>query len=252
MKDYYKILNVSKTATKDEIKKSFRDLSKEHHPDCGGDEEKFKEINEAYSVLSDDNKRAEYDNPMPNFSNFSFNDIFYGMAGINRRQNRPENMPMKGRDLKYMFDISLYESICGVDRKFEYEFEDVCNKCKGLGGVNKQNCVQCNGTGMITRLSQSGNMKIMNQTSCAACYGRGFMITDKCEKCDGSGKITRHEQIVVKTEVDVPNGVIMRFDGMGGIGLNNGPSGDLLLKLNIKIPKKKDLTEEQLEVLKKI
>lgn len=249
-KDYYKILGVEKNANKDEIKKSFRELSKKHHPDVGGDENKFKEVNEAYSVLSDDEKRSEYDNPLEN-SFGGFNDFFGGGFPF-RRRPRNENMPMRGNDLRYTIVLSLYESICGVDKEVEYDFEDICDKCKGLGGINKVECKTCGGTGVITQTSRRGNVQMVNQTTCSACRGRGFTVEDKCEVCGGSGIVEKKEKLVIKIHPNVSDGSVLRITGKGTNGKNGGPNGDLLVKLKIEIPKKEDLTEEQLEILKEI
>lgn len=255
-RDYYKILGVNSQATKKEIKKAYRDLSKKHHPDVGGNETIFKEINEAYSVLSDDQKRSEYDNPIFNiFDKFDFpfaESMFSNMYRRPRRSTDSINMRMRGKDLNYVIDISLYESICGLDREFEYEFEDICSKCRGVGGITTENCSKCQGVGFITITSQSGNMRVINQSPCDICKGRGYTAQDKCEECEGTGKIIRHEKIIIKTQSDLPDNSLARFTGAGHFGINGGPDGDLLIKFKIRMPKKEDLSEEQLEVLKSI
>jgi len=248
--DYYKILNVDKTATKEGIKKAYKKLAKKHHPDHGGDEEKFKEINEAYGILSDDEKRSEYDDPMKNA--FSVFPNFFSGGFPFRRGRRPENMPIKGKDLRYVMVISLYESICGNDKEFEYSFKDKCSECEGLGGTEKEKCKECGGTGILTKVNRSENVQMINQTMCSHCRGRGFIVMNSCETCGGAGIVDRNEKIIIKLRSDVVSGSIMRAVGKGTSGINGGPNGDLLLKLEIEIPKKEDLTEEQLEVLKKI
>lgn len=250
-KDYYKILEVDKTANKDEIKKSFRKLSKKYHPDIGGDENKFKEINEAYGVLSDDKKRSEYDNPLKDNIFGGFRDFFSGGFPF-RRTRRPENMPMRGKDLKYTMIVSLYESICGVDKEVEYDFKDMCDECKGLGGTNKVECKTCGGTGMITETIRHQNMQMVNNSVCIACGGRGFIVQDKCEVCGGSGVVEKNEKLVIKIHPNMPEGSVLRVTGKGTSGKNGGPNGDILIKLKIKMPKKEDFTEEQLEILKDI
>jgi len=260
MKNYYKMLGVNKEASKEEIKKAYKELAKEHHPDRGGDVDKFKEINEAHEVLSDDTKRQEYDNPMPDFfgsmlnphgNSWAFESFIRGSNNRARRQH-VENMPRRGQNLRYGLEILLYDAICGGEKEFGYEFVDICSKCKGFGGVNKNECEPCNGSGVITRTTVQGNTRMINQTTCQACAGRGFIVIDKCNECDGTGSITKKEKIVLKLQPNMENGSVLRLAGKGGIGLNNGPSGDVLIKLKIKIPKKEDLTEEQLEVLKEI
>ena len=256
MKDYYKILGVSKEADKEEIRKAYKELAKEHHPDTGGDAEKFKEINEAHEVLSDDIKRLEYDNPMPDFFG-SMSNIFGGMGGFQNfrghvNRNKAANMPRRGQSLRYGLEILLYDAICGGEKEFNYEFIDICSKCKGLGGVNKNECEPCRSSGVITRMTMQGNVNMINQTTCQACAGRGFIVIDKCDECNGTGSITKKEKVILKLQPNTENGSVLRLAGKGGIGLNNGPPGDVLIRLKIKMPKKEDLTEEQLDVLKGI
>jgi len=259
MKDYYKILGVSKKADKEEIRKAYKELAKEHHPDRGGDADKFKEINEAHEVLSDDTKRLEYDNPMPDFFG-SMSNIFGGMGGLgnfrgpdNRaRRQHVENMPRRGQNLRYGLEILLYDAICGGEKEFNYEFIDICSECKGFGGINRNECEPCGGSGVITRTAVQGNTRMINQTTCQACAGRGFIAIDKCDECNGTGSITKREKVILKLRPDTENGSVLRLAGKGGVGLNNGPPGDVLIKLKIKMPKKENLTKEQLEVLKEI
>jgi len=248
-KDYYKILGVDKDVTAEEIKKAFRDLSKKHHPDHGGDVDKFKEINEAHTILSDPEKRVVYDNPQQNiFDGFS---DFFNMFSFGKK-HRPANMPMRGRDLKYYVEISLYESICGGDKEFEYAFKDMCPECKGLGGINEIGCQNCNGAGIITKASESSGVRMINQMICDSCKGSGVIPQDRCETCAGNGSVDRSEKIIIKLPPDVKDGAVLRMTGKGYSGRNDGPNGDLLIKLQIKMPRKEDLTEEQLEVLKEI
>ena len=248
--NYYKILNIDKDATKEEIKRAYKKLAKEYHPDHGGDENRFKEINEAYSILSDDEKRSEYDNPIAGISDF-FNRFSFGGFPF-RERHYTTNMPMKGKDLKYIIKISLYESICGGDKEFEYSFKDICSECKGLGGTEKEKCIECGGTGRITKVNRSANVEMINQTTCNNCKGRGFIIMNSCKTCGGIGVVNRNEKIIIKLKPNIINGSIMRIAGKGNSGINGGPNGDLLIKLEVEIPKKEDLTEEQLEVLRTI
>jgi len=253
MKDYYKILGVDRGASEFEIKKAYKELAKEHHPDHGGNEERFKEISGAYSVLSDDKKRQEYDNPVRDgFGPFS--DFFGGFGSFNIRNRREHvaNMPRKGQTLKYEVEISLYEAICGGNRDFGYGFKDMCLKCSGIGGINKKECEICKGNGLITSMSQQGNVSMVNQSICLACGGRGFTVIDSCDECSGTGIINKEDKIVLKLKPGISDGLVLRAGGKGGVGVNNGPPGDLLVRLKIKMPKKEALTEGQLAVLKVI
>jgi len=251
--DYYKILGVDKNASQDEIKKSFRELSKKHHPDVGGDESKFKEINEAYSTLSDDKKRSEYDDPLEHMRSNTFD--FFGSKfpfSFFTNKRHSENMTMRGKDIRYAVIISLYEAICGIDKEVEYNFEDICNKCEGIGGTNKIKCEICKGTGVITETIRHENMQMVNQSICIKCGGKGFTVKDRCEVCGGVGVVEKNEKIVIKVPPNMTEGSVFRVAGKGTSGKNGGPSGDLLVRLKIKMPKKEDLTKEQLETLKDI
>ena len=252
MKDYYKILGVNKKATTEEIKSAYKKLAKQYHPDHGGDAEKFKEINEAHSVLSDDKKRAEYDNPniMNNILN-GFGDMF---ARSWRRQPRKDmsKMPRKGPSLRLHLSISIYEAICGGEKTVKSGFDNICEECKGEGGINREDCSACYGTGFITRQSTQGNSTTIHQSACNLCRGSGYAAIDRCPKCGGSGIIKNSREFVVKLPKDVKDGMVLRLAGQGGKGVNGGPSGDILVKLYVVIPKEENLTEKQLDILREI
>lgn len=249
MKDYYKILGVAKSASQDEIKSAFKELAKKHHPDRGGDEEKFKEINEAYGVLSNPDQRKVHDNPKAGLFD-GLSDFFNVFSS--RRSQRSDNVPIIGRDLKYYMGISLYESICGGDKEFKYSFKDECVECKGIGGTNEARCPACGGTGAVIRTNKSMGYQMISRVMCAPCKGRGAIPQDKCEKCNGSGVIDQSEDIIIKLQPNMADGSVLRVAKKGYSGKNGGPNGDLFVKLQIKMPKKENLTDEQLEVLKKI
>ena len=118
--------------------------------------------------------------------------------------------------------------------------------------INKKECEICNGNGTIARMSHQGNVNMLSQSTCQACGGRGFVVTDSCDECNGSGIVGRQEKIILKLKPGISDGVILRVGGKGGIGVNNGPPGDLLIRLRVKMPRKEELTEKQLEVLKEI
>ena len=248
--DYYRILEVDKGATKEEIKKSFRKLSKKYHPDLGGNEEQFKKLNAAYNILSDDNKRREYDNPL--------DDVFRGFSNFFRggfpfgSNNKFNNVPIKGRNVQYTLVISLYESICGCNKKIKYNFKDVCDKCNGVGGTDKVECKICNGSGVIVNVSESNGVKMVNKTICRACGGSGFVVSNVCEKCNGNGVIKKDGEIDIELHPDTPDGLSLRSVGRGSMGINGGPSGDLIVNIRVKMPKKTDFTDDQLEILKNV
>lgn len=246
-KDYYEVLGVDKGADKKQIKKAYKRLAMKHHPDRNAEnkadaEEKFKEIQEAYSVISDDQKRQAYDqfghagvngaggspfggSPFGGFEDV-FSDIFGGFGGS---QYDP-NAPMRGDDLKYTINISFKDAIMGSREKIRVSKDEVCSSCDGSGAKTPAdivNCGACGGTGSVVR--SSGFMTI--KTTCPDCGGTGKDIKNKCPDCHGSGV-----NIVEKTiSVDIPAGInsnnTIRVTGEGSSGLNGGPNGDLYLSV---------------------
>jgi molecular chaperone DnaJ len=253
-KDYYKILGVDKKSDKEDIKRAFRKLSKEYHPDLGGDAEKFKEINEAYSVLSNDEKRSQYDNPSMAFDGSSiFNDFFSNFGfnfhedGFSRRQRRSP-----GQNLQFEMKVTLYEAICGGEREIEYIIKERCDECNGLGGFDKEVCDVCQGTGFITHANMSNNVHIVNKTTCRKCFGKGYILKNKCEKCNGTGFIDVNKNITISLPKNIKEGTQIRISGAGYAGDEGLPSGDLFIRFHIEMPKKENLTDEQLEILRGI
>lgn len=251
-KDYYKILGVEPTDSDDVIKKAYRKLALEHHPDKGGDTDKFKEISEAYSAISDPNKRKEYDflrNGGGNFGNL--NDLFgFGGAPFGFRQQRQDpNRPMRGQDIRYGIEAPINYFIFGGSLSFEIKYEDACPSCKGTGALESDPCASCGGRGQVSQTSSENGVFMMRSTPCAACSGRGFVVKNTCKECkNGSILINK------KVNLDIPKGVgdghiiVKEMEGMAG--RNSGPPGNLFIKLGIKLPKEEDLTEEQAQVLK--
>lgn len=256
-KDHYNTLGVARDASPEEIKKVYRKLSMQYHPDHNPDdkesEEKFKEINQAYSVLSDPQKKDEYDNPHININSgvgFDFTEIFRGMNMHQRR--RPDNSPIKGRDLKYIVDVPIHKFIFGGEEELPIEYEDVCVDCKGKGFTTSTKCTNCNGSGNIIKVQSSGNMHMQTSSTCPECRGRGEIGTDTCASCDGLGKIKvkkSHKLVIAPNSRD---GVVVQYRGMGGQGLNGGPEGNVFVKFRMLIPKAEDLTEEQKNILRSI
>jgi molecular chaperone DnaJ len=254
-KDYYNILGVDRQASQAEIKKAFRNLSKKYHPDVNnGDDEKFKEINEAYTTLLDENKRRQYDNPLRNdpFENLTRSFFGGGNPFSGMHKQRPVNTkrpPMKGPNLKYIKNVPFVDFIVGGKTEFDISFNDLCKECSGTGNSEWKECPNCNGAGSITQSRQENNMFFQQTSACQACRGMGELGVKKCEKCEGKGYIQINKTI--KTEV--PNGIrdghVVVMPGEGASGKYGGPNGDLHVKFRMLLPKEKDLTEEQIEIL---
>jgi molecular chaperone DnaJ len=246
MRDYYEILGVPRDAVEADIKKAFRGLALKHHPDrnLGNKEaeEKFKEINEAYSVLSDPEKRSRYDRfgtaeaAGAGFGGFGsgfgdiFEDIFGDFFGTFTGQRRAR--PAKGGDLRYDLDITLEDSAFGIQKEIEVPRWEKCDSCNGLGskpGKGPVTCSLCKGTGNIR--FQQGFFSISK--TCGNCNGTGRVITDPCTTCRGNGKVKKARKIFIKVPPGVDAGSKLRMSGEGEIGTLGGPPGDLYIFINI-------------------
>ena len=251
-RDYYDILSVAKGASDEDIKKAFRKLAMEFHPDRNrreGAEAKFKEINEAYQVLSDTEKRGAYDRfghagvtgngNGKGYENFGgFGDIFesfFGGFGGNTR-SRP-NAARRGSDLQYSMSLDFEQAVFGVDHDVELQRTETCSGCHGTkskDGATPANCTNCEGLGEVRRAHQSVFGQFVQVVPCNVCSGEGAIITDPCSQCRGSGR----EQRVRKLEVSIPGGIEegtqVRLRGEGEQGLNGGPPGDLYVVVRIK------------------
>ena len=252
-KDYYHILGVTRNATQDEIKKAFRRLAVKYHPDKNpgnpSTEEKFKEIGEAYQVLSDPEKRRIYDaygyeglrgtgyqgfttfDDM--FSNFAdlFEDIF-GFPFRNRRQ-RTSPQPQQGSDIEYKLELDLEEAAFGSEPTIEIPRREICSTCNSSGirpGSSPVQCTTCNGRGEIRR--SQGFFSI--STTCPQCRGRGWIVREPCNECNGSGRVLKKANIKVKVPAGVDSGMRLRILGQGEPGINNGPPGDLYVFIVIR------------------
>lgn len=253
-KDYYRTLGVERDAEPNEIKKAYRKLSKEHHPDHGGDEEKFKEINEAYSVLSDPNKKAEYDNPMRNMGS-PFEDMFSRFSGPFGPRPRPRhdpNAPKKGRNIRLQHEAPIHIFVLGGNIKVSFDFNDVCGDCKGRGAQEFDKCTNCNGTGMITQVRSGQGVHIQSAGPCPVCGGRGGTPKESCQACEGLGHVEESREVVLPIPPGFRDGQVAGAAGQGGRGLNGGPSGDLIVKIIMKYPSPEQLTEEQKELLEEL
>lgn len=250
MSDHYKTLGVDNSASADEIKKAYRKLAKIHHPDKNQNdpiaEDKFKHINEAYEILSDDNKRRNYDNSLNGYNN-PFDMLF-------RNVHPPAaDRPTPGQDLRYVVDVSLYAFILGDDRTIKISYADPCAACNGTGAFSFDKCSACNGTGRLTKIQEAQGMRMHSTTTCNYCYGRGKIPKEKCGTCNGD-KVKRMEDVTV--HFNVPPGSkdkdIVKLYGQGPKGTFGGPNGSIFIQLRMKLPNKDSLTKEQIEVLKSI
>lgn len=251
-KDYYKILGVDKNATQEEIKKNFRKLSKEFHPDrChdeskkGEYEEKFKEIAEAYSVLSDEEKRKQYDDPMSGGANFnfegfggtSFEDLFnsFGFGhfnpfgGFGMRGNKQQIV--KGQSIRVTINVTLEEVLSGVKKTIKYNRYDKCPKCNGTGKVaetQEVTCPHCGGTG--TEFRQNGAWQQIS--TCTHCGGKGHTLKNPCSDCGGEGLVVTKKEVEIEIPKGAANGTQIAYNGLGNAPKGEGQYGDLLVVVN--------------------
>lgn len=238
-KNYYEILGVEKNSTPDEIKKAYRKKAIEHHPDKGGDEEKFKELAEAYEILSDPEKRDNFDkfgSDGAQQHHFNMNDIFsqfgdiFGGAfsgfggGFGRTQQR------RGNDLRIKASLSLIEVLFGCDRKVKYNRHDKCNTCSGLGGTDTTPCGTCQGTGQRVMTTQTPIGRIQQIMTCNDCNGQGTVVKNKCKDCHGEGVIYKEEIIDVKIPPGALNGMQLTLQGSGNFA-KGGIAGDLYIMI---------------------
>ena len=254
-RDYYEVLGVSKTATDEEIKKAYRKLAKKYHPDMNpGDkdaEKKFKEASEAYAVLSDKEKRSQYDQfghaafdgtggfgaggfdfTGADFSDI-FGDLFGGMFGGSRSRG-PSNGPMKGSNIRTSVRITFLEAVFGTEKELTLNLKDPCPTCNGTGakpGTSPQMCPKCGGKGQVVCTQQSFFGTVRNVQTCPDCGGTGKIIKDKCADCGGTGYITNRKTINVTIPAGIDNGQSVRIREKGEPGINGGPRGDLLVEV---------------------
>jgi len=249
--DYYDVLGVARTASQDDIKKAYRRLAMEYHPDRNkepGAEARFKQVNEAYEVLSDPEKRAMYDRfghaagdgpfarGFEGFSGFGglgdIFDAFFGGAGA-----RTQRGPQRGADVRRSITISFEEAVFGVDKEFEVQTAELCSRCNGLRaepGTQPEKCPSCNGTGEIRRVQQSIFGQFVNVASCNRCGGEGRVVSSPCAQCRGTGRERRKRRLSVKIPAGIDNGQQIRMSGEGEIGAHGGPRGNLYLQVNVK------------------
>jgi molecular chaperone DnaJ len=252
-RDYYEILGVSRTATPEEIKAAFRKLARQYHPDVSQEanaEERFKEINEAYAVLSEPDKRAAYDRfghagvqntgGVPDFTvDFGdlFEEFFGGFGGFGRSTSRrARNAPRRGADLQYNIDLTFEESIFGVEKEIEISRDEVCETCGGKGaepGTSPVRCSTCNGTGEVRQVRQTLLGSMVQVSTCPVCNGQGETIATPCHTCTGRGLVRKNRKKVVSIPAGVDNGNQIRLAGEGQPGENGGPIGNLYLVIRV-------------------
>jgi molecular chaperone DnaJ len=249
--DYYDILGIGRNANDDEIKGAFRKLARQYHPDVNkelGAEEKFKEINEAYGVLSDREKRARYDRfgkeglgNMGGFHDYTadFSDIFeelFGSFGFSTGRSSRRS-PRRGRDLQMQVTLTFEEAVFGVEKEIDFQREETCSRCSGSGaepGTSPVRCLTCNGQGEVRQMRQTFLGQMVQTATCPTCNGRGETISSPCKTCHGGGL----ERKTIKKKVQIPAGVDggtqIRLAGEGGPGTLGGPNGSLFLVLDVK------------------
>ena len=258
-RDYYEVLGIGKDADDGAIKKAYRVLAKKYHPDMNpGDaeaEKKFKEASEAYAVLSDPEKRRQYDQfghaafeggagGAGGFGGFDFSgadfsdifgDIFGDLFGGSRRGGRG-NGPMRGANIRKSIRITFEEAIFGCEKELELILKDSCTACNGTGakpGTSPETCSKCGGKGQIVYASQSFFGTVQNVQTCPTCGGSGKVIKEKCTSCSGTGYTSSKKKIQVSIPAGIDNGQSVRIREKGEPGLNGGPRGDLLVEVNV-------------------
>lgn len=249
-RDYYEVLGVDKGATKEELKKTYRKLARKYHPDVNKEadaEDKFKEVKEAYEVLRDDQKRAQYDQfghaasgqgqGFGGGQDFGggFGDIFdmfFGGGG-----GRNPNGPQQGADLQYRMVLDFEEAIFGKETEITIPKDEECNTCHGDGakpGTKPTKCSHCNGTGQISTEQNTPFGRMMNQRACHHCGGRGKVILEKCGTCHGAGTVKKNKKIKISIPAGIDEGQQIRVSHQGEPGKNGGPAGDLFVVIQIR------------------
>ena len=253
--EYYDRLGVSKDASQDEIKRAYRKMSKKYHPDINkepGAEEKYKEVQEAYETLSDDQKRAAYDQYGPDGANAGFGgqggfggfdggagfggfeDIFSSFFGGGAARN--PNAPRQGDDLQYRVNLSFEEAVFGAEKEVHYNREATCKTCSGSGakpGTSPVTCGRCHGQGVINVDTQTPLGVMRRQVTCDVCHGTGQEIKDPCQTCHGTGHEKQSHKVSVKIPAGVETGQQIRLAGQGEAGFNGGPYGGLFVIINV-------------------
>lgn len=257
-KDYYNILGVAKGATQEEIKKAYRKLALKYHPDKGGgaeSEKKFKEINEAYQVLSDENKRRQYDQygqvfgggaSGPGFAGFDFGaegfgdfgdifETFFGGGMGGRRTKRSKEDILRGEDLELTMELSFEEAVFGEEKKILLNRQRECKACAGTGSASKKmkTCPKCKGTGRIDLVRQTMLGAIRQSQTCTECRGAGELPETVCRTCHGTGREKDQDSVMIKIPAGIDEGQTIRVSGMGNAGTRGGKPGDLYITVRV-------------------
>lgn len=261
-RDYYEVLGVSKTATEQEIKSAFRKKAKQYHPDLNKDNpdaaEKFKEAQEAYEVLSDEQKRKMYDqyghagvsgSASSGFggfggagfdaSDFDFGDIFDnifggGFGGFTSNGRSSKSRASRGSDLLMRINLSFDEAIYGCEKDINLDVVEECSECHGEGGFDSETCERCHGSGTITTEQHTILGSFVSKTTCPSCQGEGKIFKTKCNTCRGKGRVKKNKTITVNVPAGIDNGNRLRVSGKGNPGTNGGPNGDLYLEFYVE------------------
>lgn len=270
-RDYYEILGVSRNASKEEIKKAYRKLARQYHPDVSKEdrrtaEEKFKEISEAYEVLVDDEKRRLYDAyghagvsgqfrsgsfDWSDFTHFGdlrdiFSDLGFGFGGFGNSifdmffgsfgDERQSTRPQKGESLRYDIEVTLEEVLTGATKTLEIPHWDKCPECRGTGakGGNVITCPTCGGRGQVSISQRRGYSQFISIQSCPKCHGRGTVFETPCPACEGRGEVRKTRRVKIEIPPGVEEGAKLRIPGAGNPGRNGGPPGDLFVVVHIK------------------
>ncbi len=253
-RDYYDVLGLDKNATQEEIKKTYRVLAKKYHPDlnkAANAEEKFKEVQEAYEILSDESKKDLYDryghagvDPSAagmgggyggfNFNEFDVGDIFSSFFGGGGRTSTPRTSAMQGEDRYLQMEISFMDSVFGVKKVISINLDEKCTSCGGSGAAKPkdiQKCNNCNGTGQVRTQQKTMFGAFETNTTCPYCSGKGTVIKNKCETCKGEGYVRNKVNVDVNIPAGIASGQQLRLSGKGERGRNKGPNGDLYIEI---------------------
>ena len=251
-KDYYEVLGIEKGASDDEIKRAYRKLAMKYHPDKNQGnkeaEEKFKDVNEAYQVLSDPEKKSRYDQfgnadfdgggfgGFDGFDMGGFGDIFESFFGGGGGSSRRRNGPTRGADIEYNLNLTFEEAIFGVEKEITITRSEKCESCGGNGakaGTSPKTCPTCNGTGQVRVQRQTPLGNFVSTSACDRCGGKGTVIDTPCNECSGKGKVRKQRKITINVPAGVDIGNVMPLRGQGEQGNNGGPAGDLYIKINV-------------------